>query len=187
MFAGTECEQVQVKSLGFVVGFASKRSICKGCVFLAPAAGISASGYGVGSGHGSGWELRPWVGGRWGCSTGNVLERLGRGNSDLNLAAAHQPPGSHVVPQVSFPCLPKRGLQTVFSFLYVAYLFTVMFLACVFIHSLSHTPLKKMSSHCSNQCLWNGCIIPNDTMSRLNTFLNIPWNDVRKQWFHVPL
>lgn len=59
MFAGTEREQVQVKSLGFVVGFALKRSIHKGCVFIAPAAGISASGHGVGSGHGSGWELPP--------------------------------------------------------------------------------------------------------------------------------
>lgn len=117
MFAGTECEQVQVKRLGFGVGFALKRSIKKGCLCLAPAAGLWVSSW-----------VHAWtllgaalsLSRRWDCSTGNVLERLGGENSGLNLTAAHQPPRSHVVPQVSFPCLPKRGVQTVFSFPYVA-------------------------------------------------------------------
>lgn len=71
------------------------------------------------------------------------------------------------------PLTPQK-VSSVFSFLYVAHLFTTVLLAWGFIHSLSHTVLKKMSSHCSNQCLCNGYIIPNDTMSCLNTFLNTP-------------
>lgn len=138
-------------------------------MFLAPSAGVSASGYRLKSGHGSGWKLPPPLSEmQMDCSMRNLPKK-----GEILISEVLSSPPTLLDAGGFLPLTPQK-VSSGFSFLYIAHLFTMMLLAWFFIHSLSHIVLKKMSSHCSNQCLCNGCIIPNDTMSRLNTFLNTP-------------